>query len=54
MTAAADATRVRCITHSVNRLVIEVDDTFDNACRRFEELVPDIDLALLGIGSGPE
>jgi Domain of unknown function DUF302 len=48
MTSSADTTRVRCIAHSVNRLVIEVDDTFDNACRRFEELVPDIDLALLG------
>jgi len=47
MTASAGAAQVRRIAHSVNRLVIEVDDTFDNACRRFEELVPDIDLAVL-------
>lgn len=48
MTSSAGATGVRRIAHSVNRFVIEVDDTFDNACRRFEELVPDIDLNALG------
>jgi hypothetical protein len=48
MTSSVDATRVRSITHSVTRFVIEVDDTFDNACGRFEELVPDIDLDVLG------
>lgn len=48
MTSSAGATGVRRIAHSVNRFVIEVDDTFDGACRRFEELVPDIDLDVLG------
>ncbi|WP_216896615.1 DUF302 domain-containing protein [Nocardia alni] len=38
---------VRRVTHSVNRFVIEVEDTFDNTRRRFEQLVPDIDLATL-------
>ncbi|WP_067890186.1 DUF302 domain-containing protein [Nocardia vaccinii] len=47
MTLSADTARVRRITHSVNRFVIEADDTFDNVCRRFEELVPDIDFTAL-------
>lgn len=47
MSSSVDAARVRRIAHSVNRFVIEVDDTFENVRRRFEELVPDIDLAVL-------
>jgi hypothetical protein len=47
MSSSVDAARVRRIAHSVNRFVIEVDDTFDNVRHRFEELVPDIDFAVL-------
>jgi len=41
-------TRIRRVHHEVNRIVIEVDVTFDELRRRFEELVPDIDLDKLG------
>jgi hypothetical protein len=35
-------TRIRRIHHLVNRIVIEVDATYDDLRRRFEELVPAI------------
>ncbi len=47
MTTSTDAARIRQFTHSVNRFVIEVNDTFDNARRRFEQLVPSIDFDTL-------
>ncbi|MDT5258323.1 MAG: hypothetical protein QOD10_3403, partial [Mycobacterium sp.] len=32
----------RIVAHQVNRLVIDSDSGFDDLCRRYETLVPDI------------
>ena len=52
--SVAGPTGAHVATHQVNRLVIDSDSGFDDLCRRYEELVPDIgsdDLrALLELG----
>jgi Domain of unknown function DUF302 len=42
-TSAPDRTGSHCISHVVNRLVIDADTTFDDLRGRYEALVPDID-----------